>query len=93
MACLSAADTVRSNCLWPKRMIRTAATKRLEDMNQVPGAFNEGPEEFAKAIQELVNNKRINARCMFDEDLVTMNDEYTAPLDAYIDPPETYPIT
>ena len=94
MACLSAADTVRSNCLWPKRMIRTAATKRLEEMNQVPGAFNEGrdPEEFAKAIQELVNNKRINARCMFDEDLVSMNDEYTAPLDAYVDPPETYPI-
>ena len=94
MACLSAADTVRSNCVWPKRMIRTAATKRLEKMNQVPGAFNKGrnPEDFAKAIQELVNNKSINARCMFDEDLVSMNDDYTAPLDAYVDPPETYPI-
>ena len=94
MACLSAADTVRSNCIWPKRMIRTAATKRLEDMNEVPGAFKEGrnPEEFAKAIKKLVESKNINARCMFDEDLVSMNDDYTAPLDAYVDPPETYPI-
>ena len=85
MATLAAAsDNVRANCLWPKRMVATAATKRIEEF--VPGAYTNGrsPDEVSESIYKLAVEMDCNAQCVLDEDVMDMP-LCDAPLDAFVE--------
>lgn len=88
LATLAEASTdLRANCLWPRHMISTAATERLERLGIVPGAHTHGRDaaEFADAVVQLaVRHTHLNARCLFDDDIVPPSTPSTkSPLDAY----------
>lgn len=88
LATLGAATRrVRANCLWPKRTVATAATKRLDADGVIPGAFSRGrPEEYvAEAVHAVAVDEMRNAQTLLDEDVVEPEDEGTAPLDAFVD--------
>lgn len=90
MATLAAASTdVRANCLWPKRMVATAATKRLEGF--VPGAYTNGrsPDEVSESIYKLAVEMDCNAECVLDEDVMDMS-SYDAPLDAFVEDEQSF---
>lgn len=79
-------DGVRANCIWPRHMISTAATERLERMGIVPGAHSDGRDavEFADAVVRLVvHDTHRNAQCVFDDDVLPSLPRSNAPLDAY----------
>lgn len=79
-------DGLRANCIWPRHMISTAATERLERMGIVPGAHSDGRDamEFADAIVRLaVHDTHRNAECVFDDDVLPSLQRTNAPLDAY----------
>ena len=82
----AASDRVRANCLWPKRTVATAATRRLEDAGALPGAHSKGrdPRVVAEAVHHLATRSTCNAESLFDEDVVEM-DRDDAPLDAFVD--------
>jgi citronellol/citronellal dehydrogenase len=85
MATLAAAsNNVRANCLWPKRMVATAATKRIEEF--VPGAYTNGrsPDEVSESIYKLAVEMDCNAECVLDEDVMDMS-SYDAPMDAFVE--------
>lgn len=79
-------DGLRANCIWPRHMISTAATERLERMGIVPGAHSHGRDamEFADAVVRLaVHDTHRNAECVFDDDVLPSLPRTNAPLDAY----------
>lgn len=79
-------DGLRANCIWPRHMISTAATERLERMGIVPGAHSDGRDamEFADAVVRLaVYDTHRNAQCVFDDDVIPSLPKTNAPLDAY----------
>lgn len=79
-------DGVRANCIWPRYMISTAATERLERMGIVPGAHSNGRDAstFADAVLRLsVDETRRNAQCVFDDDILPLLPRTQSPLDAY----------
>jgi len=79
-------DGVRANCIWPRYMISTAATERLERMGIVPGAHSDGRDamELADAVIRLaVDDMHRNAQCIFDDDVLPSLPRTNAPLDAY----------
>lgn len=82
----AASDRVRANCLWPRRTVATAATRRLEEAGLLPDAFSRGrdPAVVARAVHALAVETSHNAECLFDEDLVDVPAD-GAPLDAFVD--------
>jgi NAD(P)-dependent dehydrogenase (short-subunit alcohol dehydrogenase family) len=85
LATLAAADgRVRANALWPKRLVRTAATRRLEAEAGVAGAHSRGrdPRYVAEAVYALATSER-TAHALYDEDVLPPPDD-AAPLDAYV---------
>ena len=79
-------DGLRANCIWPRHMISTAATERLERTGIVPGAHSNGRDatEFADAVIRLaVDDTHRNAQCVFDDDVIPSLPITNAPLDAY----------
>lgn len=92
-ASTDAKSPLRANCLWPRHMISTAATERLERLGIVPGAHTHGRDaaEFADAaVQLAVKHTHLNARCLFDDD-VTPLPRTQSPLDAYAEERVTLP--
>lgn len=78
-------NPLRANCIWPRHMVSTAATRRLERLGHSPGAYTRGRSaaEFAEAVVNLaVADTRRNAQCFFDDDLVVLPPTQS-PLDAY----------
>lgn len=79
-------DGLRANCIWPRHMISTAATERLERTGIVPGAHSNGRDatEFADAVVCLaMHDTHRNAQCVFDDDVLPSLPRTNAPLDAY----------
>ena len=80
------ADGVRANCIWPRHMIATAATERLEQLGLVPGAHTHGRNafDFGEAVVRLAADEiERNAECVFDDDVLPSLSKTNAPLDAY----------
>lgn len=80
------AGGVRANCIWPRHMIATSATERLEQMGMVPNAHSHGRDAtlFADAAVRLaVDDLDRNAECVFDDDVLPSLPNTNAPLDAY----------
>lgn len=85
LATLSAAtDRVRANCLWPRHLVATAATRSLESV--VPGAFTKGrpPDDVARAVHSLALRRDLNARTLLDDEVLALPPT-EAPLDAFVD--------
>lgn len=83
---------LRANCLWPRRMVRTAATNLLEKKGLVDGAFSHGrdPSLVAQAVYDLaVKKTHLNARMLLDEDVIDMP-PCEAPLDAFVESATTH---
>ena len=79
-------DGVRANCIWPRHMVATAATERLEQLGVVPKAHTHGRDAavFADAVLRLaVDDPGRNAQCVFDDDVLPSLPRTDAPLDAY----------
>tara|TARA_B110001452_G_scaffold43466_2_gene33292 strand:+ start:968 stop:1786 length:819 start_codon:yes stop_codon:yes gene_type:complete len=88
LATLAEAQTngVRANCIWPRHMVSTASTERLERMDIVPGAHSNGRDamEFADAVVRLaVHDTHRNAQCVFDDDVLPSLPHTQSPLGAY----------
>ena len=82
----AASDKVRANCIWPKRLVQTAATKRLEHEFGIENAFTHGrkPEEFVEAIMKVIISRQYNASTLLDEDVVSMKPS-CAPMDLFVE--------
>ena len=80
----SASPLVRANCLWPRRMVATAATKRLESV--IPGAFTKGrsADDVAECVYTLAVDMQCNAQCLLDDEVLPLDDARNAPLDAFV---------
>jgi len=74
MLTIGQSHRVKSNTLWPQKLIRTAATKRLEKMTNVP-AFTRGlsPDHFVEAARIIVSSDATGG-CFLDSDLVDVPD-------------------
>lgn len=85
LATLGASDVVTSNSIWPKRTISTAATKMLEESTDYgkPYSYGRKPEEFAKAVFELVSGDYGSGNMYLDEDIIEMS-HTNAPIDFYV---------
>ena len=77
-----ATDGVRANCLWPRHMVATAATARLEEA--LPGAHSKGrhPDDLAEAVRALASSAR-RGECLYDDEVVDLPPT-DAPLDAFV---------
>lgn len=80
----AASETVRANCIWPKRMIATAATKRIE--NIIPGSYTKGrdPNYVAESVYKLSVEMECNAKCLMDEDVLDAP-VCESPFDAFVE--------
>ena len=78
-----AARGIRSNCIWPRHTVRTAATALIE-RSGVPGAHSLGrdPDEFAEALVQLAESDR-TGETLFDDELGLDMRHCDAPLDLY----------
>ena len=85
MATLAFAHEVRANTLWPKRTVRTAATRMLEDKTGVP-YFSRGrsPEYFAEAARDLLAGPSTVTGRMFLDEHILAHEPDDAPLDAFV---------
>jgi len=90
MAMLWLSSKIKSNSIWPKRVIATAATHRLEtSLNDGKLYFTNGrsPEYFASCVSELLR-RPVNGQGLLDEDLLQCNDDAravdAAPLDLFV---------
>lgn len=74
MLTIGQSHRVKSNTLWPQKLIRTAATKRLEKMTNIP-AFTHGlsPDHFVEAAHIIVSSDA-TGECFLDSDLVHVPD-------------------
>lgn len=83
-----ASRRVRANCLWPRHMVSTAATARLEGAHPgaFEGAFTRGRqvEHVAEAVHTLATRPDWNARTLFDDEVCDMPLTH-APLDAFVE--------
>lgn len=72
------ADELCCNTVWPRKMIRTAATRRIERVTGVP-AYTLGlpPETFALAVCKLLH-ARTTGNSYFDDELVSYDAELWA---------------
>lgn len=69
MLTLGYADVLRANTLWPKKLVRTAATKMLEAKTGVPGHSRGGsPYRFARAVHAVLCSRR-RGQSLLDSDL------------------------
>lgn len=84
----AASGTVRANTLWPRRLVATEATKRLEREGIVAWAFRDGrpASHVAEAVHRLVCRSSLNARMLLDDDVLgTHRKDASAPLDRYVE--------
>lgn len=74
---------IRSNTLWPRHLIATAATKSLE--TNVPGAYTKGrpPHHFAEVVCALTMDTETTGTMLYDDDVIAMPPT-DAPLDLYV---------
>jgi citronellol/citronellal dehydrogenase len=90
MATLAAASRdVRANTVWPRRMVATDATRRLEEEMGVVGAYTKGrpPSVMAEAILRVATAREYNAAALLDEEVLPTrwwSDSSDAPLDAFV---------
>lgn len=82
----AASETVRANCLWPKRTLSTASTKMMEERGILEGAYKRGrdPDYFARCVFKLATQSSSNASTLLDEDLIRHQDA-SSPLDAFVE--------
>ena len=85
MATLAFAHEVRANSLWPKRTVRTAATRMLEDKTGVP-YFTQGrsPDYFAEAARDLLVRADAPTGRMFLDEHILPHAPDEAPLDIFV---------
>ena len=87
LATLAKASTrVRANCLWPRHMVATAATARLEAEEGVEGAFSRGrcADDVARAVYAMATHPTWRARTLLDDEVCDLP-AVDAPLDAYVE--------
>jgi hypothetical protein len=75
---------VRSNCLWPRHTVATAATERLENDLGFQYAYSKGRHvnDTAYAIYKLATSDK-NGECLFDDEVVDLP-KTQAPYDAFV---------
>lgn len=75
---------MRANCVWPRHMVSTAATARLErTVGLAPGAHARDAADFANAVVRLaVDDGHRNGESVFDDDVLPLP-RTQSPLDAY----------
>lgn len=84
MATLAFAHEVRANTLWPRKTVRTAATRMLEDATGAPyHSKGRSPAYFAEAARDLLLRDGVTGRSFLDEDVLP-HAEDDAPLDAFV---------
>lgn len=66
---LGYADVLKANTIWPKKLIKTAATKMLEEKTTVP-AYSQGlkPDYFATSVVELMQSD-FSGKSVCDDDI------------------------
>jgi len=75
--------SLRANTLWPRKTVRTAATRMLEDATGVPyHTKGRSADYFAEAARDLLLLPNATGRCFLDEDVLP-HAEDDAPLDAF----------
>lgn len=84
IATIGASSEVKANCLWPKRTIATAATKKLEGASGVPYYTQGRPAAyFAEAVRDLACDDFVNGKMLLDEQVLP-NIDTLAPMDAFV---------
>lgn len=82
-----AATGIRANCLWPRYMVSTAATKTLEMAAGADGAYSRGrpPEDVADAIYALATSD-LSGHALYDDEAYPdmPPPPKGAPLDAFV---------
>lgn len=75
MCTLGLSDEFYANTVWPRKLLRTAATRRIEREMGLP-AHSQGwsPDTFADAVHTLLTTQE-TGRCYFDDELVSYADE------------------
>lgn len=75
MITLGYSDTLRANTLWPKKLLKTAATKQIEKATGYP-AFSQGldPGTFANTALNVIESDSTGMSCL-DDDLFRVNSE------------------
>ena len=68
MLTLGYADVLRANTIWPKKLLKTAATKMLEEQTQIMG-YTKGlpPERFAEAVHTIICSDITAMSCLDDD--------------------------
>lgn len=75
MVTLGFAGALRANTLWPRKLIRTAATRRIEQQTSLP-AYSRGlsAERFARTCCDVLESERNGESCL-DDDIDPVGDE------------------
>ena len=75
---------VRSNCLWPRHTVATAATERLENDLGFQYVYSKGRHlnDTAYAVYKLATSDK-NGECLFDDEVVDLP-QTRAPYDAFV---------
>lgn len=75
MLTLGYSDEVRANTLWPKKLIRTAATKRIERETGIP-AYSRGlsPEWFAEVVHGILVSD-MTGQSLLDDDIKPVHED------------------
>lgn len=68
MVTLGFSEELRANTLWPKKLIRTSATKMLESQTGVPG-YSQGldPEQFVDTLYQIMCSDARGLSCLDDD--------------------------
>ncbi len=82
----AASRGVRANTLWPRRLVRTAATKLIEDSNVVQDAYTKGRDADDVAIATVKLLQGMHSGKAFFDDEVTELPETDAPFDPFFVP-------
>ena len=81
------ADGIRANSIWPRYLVSTAATKRLEESGIIEGASSRGRDarEFCEALYALAMSDHSGKMFLDDEALPDMPPPPKgSPLDAFV---------
>lgn len=81
-----ASSRVRANCLWPRYTVATSATRRLEEVMGVEGAYTNGrdPDDVARAVHDIAMSTQHNAQSLYDDEAVDLpSPPIGAPLDLF----------
>ena len=87
LATFGASNEVRANCVWPRHLVATAATRRLEEEYNVRGAFTKGrdPQCVAEAVYRLATDTTFGTGHAYLDDAVVPLASTCAPLDLFVD--------